>query len=67
MADWSGIEDELIIADYFQMLHSEISGIDYNKSAHRKNLLRLLINRTESSVEFKHQNISAALINKGII
>ena len=66
MADWTEIEDELISADFFQMLHAEIAGISYKKSEHRKNLLLRLINRTESSIEFKHQNISAALINNGL-
>ncbi len=66
MANWSEIEDELIIADYFQMLHAEIAGINYNKSEHRKKLQKQLNNRTDSSIEFKHQNISAALINNGL-
>jgi len=65
MADWSDIEVELIIEDYFQMLQKELTGQDYNKTEHRNGLIKLLNNRSDGSVEFKHQNISAALINLG--
>lgn len=63
--DWSIIEVELIIADYFDMLKKELSGISYNKTQHRHNLLSLLSKRSEGSIEFKHQNISAILISLG--
>ncbi|MPQ45579.1 DUF3883 domain-containing protein [Marinifilum sp. N1E240] len=62
---WSSIEVELIVADYFAMLNNELLGIKYNKAEHRRNLLPLLNNRSESSIEFKHQNISAVLVNLG--
>lgn len=65
MDDWSEYEVKLIVSDYFLMLSKEISGISYKKSEHRKNILPLLNNRSEGSVEFKHQNISAVLINLG--
>ncbi|QYH38465.1 DUF3883 domain-containing protein [Algoriphagus sp. NBT04N3] len=64
--DWSEKEVELTIADYFQMLNDELLGRSYNKSFRRKELLKLLNNRTESSIEFKHQNISAALASFGL-
>lgn len=64
--DWSSIEVELIIADYFSMLIDELSGKAINKAQHRKALMPLLNNRTDGSVEFKHQNISAVLIGMGI-
>jgi hypothetical protein len=63
--DWSIIEVKLIIADYFDMLKKELSGISYNKTDHRHNLLPLLSKRSEGSIEFKHQNISAILIAIG--
>jgi hypothetical protein len=63
--DWSNIEIELIIADYFDMFRKELSGISYNKTVHRHYLLPLLSNRSEGSVEYKHQNISAILIALG--
>jgi hypothetical protein len=48
------------------MLTNEINGIKVNKSDHRRTLLPLLNNRSESAIEFKHQNISAALIEMGL-
>ncbi len=66
MADWSEIEVELIVADYFQMLHEEICGKKVNKTTHRNALIPLLNNRNDGSVEYKHRNISAALINLGL-
>ncbi|MFZ6052553.1 protein NO VEIN domain-containing protein [Halocola ammonii] len=65
MNAWSDIEVELIVADYFEMLSIELSGKNYSKAEHRRNLLPLLTNRSEGSIEFKHQNISAVLINLG--
>lgn len=65
MSDWSKLEVELIVADYFSMLSKELSGQHYKKSEHRKALLPLLNKRSEGSCEFKHQNISAVLINLG--
>ncbi|MCB0762833.1 MAG: DUF3883 domain-containing protein [Flavobacteriales bacterium] len=65
MSAWSNIEVELAVADYFTMLAKELSGQTYTKAQHRRNLLPLLNNRTDGSIEFKHQNISAVLINLG--
>lgn len=66
MADWSEIEAELITADYFSMLAGELKGISVNKTQHRRALQKLLNKRSESSIEFKHQNISAVLVNLGL-
>ena len=33
--DWNDGELDLIVADYFSMLHAELDGADYNKSEHR--------------------------------
>lgn len=66
MSDWSLIEVELIISDYLEMLRAEISGVKYSKTEHRIKLQALLNDRSEGSIEFKHQNISAALINNGL-
>lgn len=66
MNDWTNIEVKLIVEDYFRMLSDELSGIPINKSFHRRALLGLLNNRTEGSIEFKHQNISAVLIKLGL-
>lgn len=62
---WSNIEVELIVTDYFNMLSAELVGKSYSKADHRKNLLPLLYNRSEGSIEYKHQNISAVLANLG--
>jgi len=62
---WSKIEVALIVADYFDMLIKELNRIPYKKADHRRQILPLLKNRSEGSIEFKHQNISAILINLG--
>ena len=63
---WSSIEINAIVADYFDMLAKELKGERYSKAAHRRALLPMLFNRSDGSVEFKHQNISAVLINMGL-
>jgi hypothetical protein len=66
MADWDQQELELIVADYLDMLASELEGKKYRKADHRRNLLPKLNGRTEGSIEFKHQNISAVLRGEGL-
>lgn len=63
--DWSRHEVEAIVDDYLAMLTSELAGTPYNKAAHRRTLLPRLDGRTERSIEFKHRNISAALLDAG--
>lgn len=48
------------------MLRLELTGEKYNKTQHRRALMTQLNHRTDSSVELKHQNISAVLIEMGI-
>jgi hypothetical protein len=62
---WSEREVELIVEDYFSILRDELSGVPVNKAIHRRALFPLLNNRSEGSIEFKHQNISAVLIMLG--
>jgi hypothetical protein len=64
--DWSKKEVELIVAAYFNMLALEIEQKAYNKTAFRQALLPMLSGRSEGSIEFKHQNISAVLANMGL-
>ena len=64
--DWSREEVEAIVADYLQMLTMELAGQNFSKTEHRKNLLRMLPGRNAGSVEFKHGNISAAMIDLGL-
>lgn len=47
------------------MLRMELAGQRFNKAAHRRQILPLLPLRTEGSIEFKHQNISAVLVGAG--
>lgn len=64
--NWSKFEVDLAVADYMAMLSSELQGIAFNKKAHRTALLPLLNLRSHGSVEHKHQNISAVLIDIGL-
>ena len=64
-SNWSPQEVEAIVDDYLSMLTSELAGTPYNKAAHRRALLPLLNGRSEQSIEFKHTNISAALLDAG--
>ena len=60
--DWTREEVEAIVADYLRMLSLELSGQDYNKSAHRRALAGRLNGRSDGSIEFKHCNISSVMI-----
>lgn len=62
---WTREEVEATVAEYFHMLTMELAGQQYNKTEHRRKLLRLLNNRSEGAIERKHQNISAVLIDLG--
>lgn len=63
--EWQDDELDAIVADYFAMLEADIAGRPYVKSEHRRALMAQ-IGRTKGSVEFKHQNISAALGTIGL-
>lgn len=63
--DWTDDENDLIVADYFSMLSDELAGRFYNKAQHNRQLQPLLPARSHKSLEFKHQNISAVLIQLG--
>ena len=57
---WTDEENDLIIADYFAMLAEDITGRSYNKAEHNR-VLQTRITRPRTSIEYKHQNISAVL------
>lgn len=63
--DWSQQEVEIIVEDYLAMLAIELRGQDYNKAERNRELQKLLPARSRGSIEFKHQNISAVLIEMG--
>src|SRR6266480_7714123 len=65
MADWSRLEVEAAVAYYLDMLALELRGEPFNKAEHNRNLARVLNSRTRGSIERKHQNISAVLIELG--
>jgi hypothetical protein len=64
-SDWSDGENDLIVADYFEMLRLELAGISFNKAERNRNLQSVLNVRSRGSIEFKHQNISAVMRDLG--
>lgn len=65
-APWTIGELDAIVADYFSMLDHETRGIPFNKAAHNRALREAGVDRTHGSVEMKHQNISAVLMELGM-
>lgn len=63
--DWTQLEVEAIVADYLQMLALELSGQKFSKSQHRSRLKGKLNGRSDGSIEFKHCNISAVMLDLG--
>src|SRR5690606_4955507 len=64
--DWTEAEVELAVSDYLDMLSRELRREKYNKAEHNRNLQPKLNGRSRGSIEFKHQNISAALLELGL-
>lgn len=62
---WSREEVEACVADYLHMLTLELNGQRYNKTEHANALLEKLNGRNRASIEFKHCNISAVLLELG--
>jgi Domain of unknown function (DUF3883) len=66
-AEWSDAEVRAIVGDYLTMLSAEAASVAYSKAEHRRMLLTHLDpSRTPQAVEFKHANISAAMIQVGL-
>ena len=63
--NWSREEVEAAVADYLGMLALELSGQSFNKAEHNRHLQQMLNGRSHGSIERKHQNISAILIESG--
>jgi hypothetical protein len=63
--DWSRVEVEAIVASYLQMLTMELAGQAYSKAQQRRQLAAKLNNRSSGSIEFKHCNLSAVMIDLG--
>lgn len=62
---WDWLECEALVADYFDMLSKELRREAYSKTAHREALMELLPKRNTGAIEFKHQNVSAVLVELG--
>ena len=64
--DWGESELSAIVIDYLAMLRDELEGKPYNKTDHRNALAPKLRERSKASIEFKHANISSALVELGL-
>jgi hypothetical protein len=63
---WTPEEVGLLITDYFDMLQLDLTGQQYNKAEHNRQLREALADRSKPSVEFKHRNVSAVLLKLGL-
>lgn len=63
---WDWLECEFLVNDYVAMLEKHLVGASYSKAAHRRTLQPRLNNRSEGSIEYKHQNVSAVLLEMGL-
>ncbi len=63
---WTEDECRSVVEAYFSMLEKEVAGEPFNKAERRRALQSIMPSRTEKSVEFKLQNVSAALQDLGI-
>ncbi len=63
--DWSRAEVEACVASYLTMLALQLNGQRYNKTEYAEALMLKLDGRSRGSVEFKHCNISAILLELG--
>lgn len=64
--DWTQEEVRLTVADYLEMLDLDSRGVAYNKSAHNAALRAKMRARSKASIELKHQNISAVLMEMNL-
>ena len=62
---WNTDEIKIIVEDYLAMLRMQLVGARFNK-AERNRALQQSIGRTKTSIEYKHQNISAVMIKLGL-
>jgi hypothetical protein len=63
--DWSDSEQDLIVAEYFDMRRIELAGGTVNK-AERNRALQALTGRKRGSIEYKRMNVSEALRRIGL-
>ncbi|HTL67518.1 MAG TPA: DUF3883 domain-containing protein [Lacunisphaera sp.] len=63
---WSQVEVQAIAAVYFNMLQRHLAGEHVSKADENRKL-RQIIKRSQSSIERKHSNISAVLVELGYV
>jgi hypothetical protein len=64
--NWSENEVRQVVSDYFEMWRKEQTRQPYSKTEHRSRLIENGLDRSKGSIEFKHQNISAVLLEEGL-
>lgn len=65
--DWTEVENRAIVDDYLAMLELECAGQPYSKTEHRNALIEAMgATRSPGSIERKHQNISAVMLQLGL-
>jgi hypothetical protein len=65
--DWTETENRAIVDDYLAMLALECAGQSYSKTEHRNALIEVMGgSRSRGSIERKHQNISAVMLQLGV-
>lgn len=65
--DWTEAENRLIVNDYLAMLAQECAGTPYSKTQHRNALIEAMRGtRSRGSIEMKHQNVSAVMLELGL-
>ena len=62
---WTDDENDLLVADYFRMLAADLSGRNYSKAGHARQLMERLENRSQAAIEYKRRNLSAVLQGLG--
>lgn len=64
-APWTDNENDVLVADYFQMLAADLRGRNYSKAGHARQLMDRLDNRSNGAIEYKRRNLSAVLQGLG--
>ena len=65
-AAWTRREVELVVSVYLHMLRMQLMGQTPNKAEHNRQLQNMLPARSKASIEYKHCNISAVLVELGV-
>ena len=65
-AAWTRREAELVVSVYLHMLRMQLMGQTPNKAEHNRQLQSMLPARSKASIEYKHCNISAVLVELGV-